>query len=188
MTNILLVCATKKEAGQTLWSYPTIFTGVGKINAVFALTNYCNNHPRPDLVINYGSAGSTKIEIGQLVDCTRFLQRDMDVSGLGFERGVTPLEQSIPKILDFSFVTFNPISKKLLCASGDSLVLDSQDYGADLVDMEAYALAKVSYFLKIPFIAFKYISDNNNSKSSKDWQKNVVSGVELFQEKVLRYL
>lgn len=188
MANILLVCALKKEVEQLPLPHFTIFTGVGKINAAFSLTNYCNQHQNPDLVINYGSAGSAKIEIGQLVDCTRFLQRDMDVSGLGFEKGVTPWEQTIPKILDFSAVSFNPIKKKLLCASGDSLVLDAQDYGADLVDMESYALAKVCYFLKIPFIAFKYISDNANSKASKDWQKNVANGAELFQEQVLHYL
>ena len=38
-----------------------------------------------DFVINYGTAAS-KIHSG-LVDCTKFIQRDMDVTALGFKIG-----------------------------------------------------------------------------------------------------
>lgn len=184
--NILLVFAMKIEVNHLLpLPYNTLFTGIGKVNATFSLTNYCNTKPLPDVVINYGSVGSVKNKIGGLVDCTRFLQRDMNVCELGFELGVTPLEKDIPKILDFSKTDFNPIGKNFLCASGDSLVSDGKTYGADVVDMEAYALAKVCYFLKIPFIAFKYISDNADHKASQDWQKNVACGAKLFQKKIL---
>ena len=34
-----------------------------------------------------------------LVDCTKFVQRDMDVTGLGFLRGETPFEQDPPVII-----------------------------------------------------------------------------------------
>ena len=60
----------------------------------------------PDLVINYGTAGSRKIKKKTLVDCTKFIQRDMDVTGLGFMRGETPFEQDH---LSHTITTYNLI-------------------------------------------------------------------------------
>ena len=36
--------------------------------------------PMPKLVINYGTAGSRDLPIGELVDCTKFVQRDMNIT------------------------------------------------------------------------------------------------------------
>ena len=46
--------------------------------------------------------------------------------------------------------------------------------------MEAYALAKISYLYKIPFISFKYITDKLNSKGVEDWETHVNLGSEKF--------
>ena len=61
-------------------------------------------------IINYGTAGSTTGITG-LVDCTKFIQRDMDKTALGFIKGETAFETNIPIILDFSNID-NPINKK----------------------------------------------------------------------------
>ena len=184
--NTLFVCALKMETQGKLSDYNVLYTGVGKVNAAFYLTKYLTTRKLPELVINYGSAGSQKITMGELVDCTKFLQRDMDVSTLNFAKGETPFEKQIPAILDLSATKFNPIGKNLICGSGDSFVTDHKNYAGDVVDMEAYALAKVCYFCQIPFIAFKYISDGANTNSSQDWSKNLTFGIQKFQQQILK--
>ena len=80
----------------------------------------------------------------------------MDVTGLGFMRGETPFEKDIPFVIP-SKCNFNPIGRNATCGSGDNFVEDKSNYYGEVVDMEAYALAKVCYHYDIPFISFKYI-------------------------------
>ena len=52
----------------------------------------------------------------------------------------------------------------------------------DVFDMEAYALAKVCHHYQVPFISFKYITDNADGSSSKDWEENCSDGIKKFKE------
>ena len=185
--DILIVCALEIETQGKLDIWNTLYSGVGKVNATYKLTERLTdyNYAKPKLVINYGTAGSRKIKKGQIVDCTKFVQRDMDVTGLGFMRGQTPFENNIPIILDYDHVEFNPIGKKLRCGTGDNFVQTNEDTYSDVFDMEAYALAKVCHHYDIPFISFKYITDNADEHSAGDWVDNCSDGVREFKEKVL---
>ena len=58
----------------------------------------------------------------------------------------------------------------------------SAGWEISVIDMEAYALAKVSYLYKIPFISFKYITDNLNSTGVSDWEQHVKHGANQFTE------
>jgi adenosylhomocysteine nucleosidase len=183
MNRILIVSALKQETQNQLVDYEgcVIYTGVGKVNATYKLTNILtkvDGRNRFDLVINYGTAAS-KVHKG-LVDCTRFVQRDMDATPLGFKRGETPFE-SEPSMVDFSHIK-NPIGKNLCCYTGDSFATDLTPYD-DVVDMEAYALAKTCRNFGIDFVSYKYISDDGNAD---DWEKNCGKGIEEFK-KVLDY-
>jgi len=201
--DILIVCALEQETQGQLDNYfdderQILYTGVGKVNATLKLTqrlhsSHLHYMPKmPELVINYGTAGSRKYEQGELVDCTQFIQRDMDVTGLGFEIGQTPLEEDIPMRIQ-SESDFNPIGKNALCGSGDNF-MNGLPYAwykkqsVDVVDMEAYALAKVCYHYDINFISFKYITDNADEHSSKDWKDNCSDGVREFKNKILEEL
>ena len=186
----LLVCALEVETQGQLDNYDVLYTGVGKVNATLKLTQkfgkYGSYIPY-DLVINYGTAGSRKYKKGELVDCTKFIQRDMDVTGLGFQRGETPFEKQPPLVIETESL-FNPIGKNATCGSGDSFVEDRSQYYGEVVDMEAYALSKVCYHYQIPFISFKYISDGADDNANDDWDENVAKGIEVFKEKVLKGL
>ena len=182
---ILFVSALEIETQGQLEDYDVLYTGVGKVNATYSLTTHFGkygSHIPYDLVINYGTAGSRKHSIGELVDCTKFIQRDMDVSGLGFMKSQTPFEPLVPIILDSSHVTFNPIGINDTCATGDSFVQEETDY---VVDMEAYALAKVCWLRNVDFISFKYITDGANESSDLDWEKNLADGIVKFKDKIL---
>ena len=185
--NILIVSALEVETQGQLEDWDVIYTGVGKVNATMTLvdrlTDY--NYVKPDLVINYGTAGSRKIKKKTLVDCTKFVQRDMDVTGLGFLRGETPFEQDPPVIIQPQNIDFNPIGRNATCGTGDCFVEDKSQYYGEVVDMEAYALAKVCYNYGIPFISFKYITDGADEQAHEDWEANLADGIVEFQKKVL---
>ena len=188
--DILIVSALEQETQGQLEDWNVLYTGVGKVNATLKLTQRLHSShlhylpPMPKLVINYGTAGSRKIKKKQLVDCTKFIQRDMDVTGLGFMRGETPFESDPPLIIE-STSEFNPIGRKASCGSGDSFVEDRTNYYGEVVDMEAYALAKVCYHYDIPFISFKYITDGADEQSHEDWEKNLANGIVEFKERIL---
>ena len=183
MNRILIVTALHREIPdrfeEPFFNHNILFTGVGKINATYELTKVLSKD-RFDLVINYGTAAS-KIYQG-LVDCTKFIQRDMDVTPLGFKIGETPFERSSDSsMIDFSHIK-NPIGKNLCCYTGDSFATDLTPYD-DVVDMEAYALAKTCWKEHINFVSYKYISDDGNAD---DWKKNCSKGAKEFK-KILEY-
>tara|TARA_B100002019_G_scaffold283514_1_gene290000 strand:+ start:73 stop:648 length:576 start_codon:yes stop_codon:yes gene_type:complete len=191
MSNILIVCALEVETQGQLNDYNVLYTGVGKVNATFELTRKFGkygSHIPYDLIINYGTAGSRKIKKKTLVDCTKFIQRDMDVTGLGFMRGETPFEQDPPFVIQPQNIEFNPIGRNATCGSGDNFAEDKSQYYGEVVDMEAYALAKVCYLYDVPFISFKYITDGADEQAHEDWEKNLADGIEVFKEKVLEKL
>ena len=188
MSKPLIVCALEQETQTQLnvWAgakYDFLYTGVGKVNATYHLTSYLSRSlgwtiNKPKLIINYGTAASKNYK--GLVDCTRFIQRDMDATPLGFKKGETPFEEE-PSIIDFSHIK-NPIALNLTCYTGDTFATDLTPYD-DVVDMEAYALAKTCRNLGIDFVSYKYISDDGNAD---DWEKNCGKGIEEFK-KVLDY-
>jgi len=138
--DILIVCALEQETNNELDEWNVIYTGCGKVNATYELTaelffsksmtGKLTNLPK--LVINFGTAGSKDIPIHTLVDCNKFVQRDMDASGLGFKKGETPFDNH-PQIIDYSYVK-NPIGKNYVCGAGDSFtaMLATQDWSYDV--------------------------------------------------------
>ena len=186
---ILIVCALEVETQGQLEDYDVLYTGVGKVNATYKLTTHFGKYGSYipyDLVINYGTAGSRKIKKKTLVDCTKFVQRDMDVTGLGFMRGETPFEKEPPLMLE-SKSDFNPIGRNATCGTGDCFVEDKSQYYGEVVDMEAYALAKVCYLYDIPFISFKYITDGADEQAHEDWEANLADGIQEFKSQVLSH-
>ena len=187
---ILIVCALEVETQGQLDDWNVIYTGVGKVNATIKilerLTDY--NYVKPKLVINYGTAGSRKIKKKRLVDCTKFIQRDMDVTGLGFMRGETPFEDNPPITIETSKDVFNPIGRRATCGTGDNFAEDKSQYYGEVVDMEAYGLAKVCYLHDVPFISFKYITDGADEQAHEDWEKNLADGIVEFKNRILKKL
>jgi adenosylhomocysteine nucleosidase len=186
---ILIVCALEVETQNQLNDWNVLYTGVGKVNATYHMTkgilDGITHGQRPRMVINYGTAGSRKIKKKTLVDCTKFVQRDMDVTGLGFMRGETPFEDDIPLMLDFGITPYNNIKRRATCGSGDSFVEDRTQYYGEVVDMEAYALAKVCQWYDVPFVSFKYITDCADEQAHEDWEANLSDGIVQFKNQIL---
>ena len=195
---MLITVALKIEfQGNIPKNCEIIHTGVGKVNAAYNLTKKLESMNRlPSYIINYGTAGSKDLKIGEIVDCTKFIQHDMYLKEFGLNPGQTAFEfdqyeqNEPPVILNFKSEYKNPINKNYLCASGDKFITEFDQNLIDIektynekisvIDMEAYALAKISYLYKIPFVSFKYITDNLNSNGVQDWEKHVKLGSEKF--------
>ena len=100
----------------------------------------------------------------------------MDVSGLmNLKIGQTPFD-NINEIVN--------TERGYSCGSGDSFVQGNVPIKVDIVDMEAYALAKVCKLENINFRCFKFISDNADETAKADWVKNCKKGAELFKHKL----
>jgi adenosylhomocysteine nucleosidase len=160
---------------------PVLYCGVGKVNAAIALTRelrrYVHESRPPPLVVNFGSAGSRTHAAGTLLACHEFVQRDMDVTGLGFPVGITPFDEAPPRL------GFEPRFSHLtaaVCGSGDSFATIDCEVECAVVDMEAYALAKVCWLEKAPFACVKYVTDGADDAAADHWRSNVHKAAEEF--------
>jgi adenosylhomocysteine nucleosidase len=186
----LVVAALRAELAGVFEAadIPVLYCGVGKVNAAMSLARELSRYVRygvsMPLVLNFGSAGSRRFDRGTLVGCCEFVQRDMDVSGLGFALGVTPFDDAPPCL------TFEAVFEHLpsaVCGSGDSFATavtdmncEVADKGCAVVDMEAYALAKVCWQEKAQFACAKYVTDGADHSAASDWQRNVHRAADEF--------
>ena len=173
--NKLFVAALKEETvGLNYFHH----VGVGKINATYNLTKLIHRY-KPSEVINYGTAGAIKKGLCGIIECTKFYQRDMDVRGLlDLKLGETPFD----KINEIIYS-----DEGHSCGSGDSFVNKKIEIDVDLVDMEAYALAKVCKLEGVEFKCFKFISDNADNNALVDWTENCKKGAKLFHIKMSNF-
>jgi adenosylhomocysteine nucleosidase len=153
---------------------PLLYTGVGKVNAAMALatrlTEYrLANHP-PPLVINFGTAGSRRFAARTLVACNRFTQRDMDVRALGFAAGETPFDVA-PRVIETA-VVFDSLPQTI-CSTADAFATDTHAVDGDVVDMEAFALARVCLHAGARFACAKFVSDGADGASAQDWSTSL---------------
>lgn len=160
---------------------PVLYTGVGKVNAAYALTKRLGEYRHAGLalprVLNFGTAGSRRHVTGAVLECNAFVQRDMDVTGLGVPLGVTPFEE-IPARIEFP-PAFDGLPKGV-CGSGDSFVMTEAALDCDVVDMEGYALAKVCWLEGVVFTAVKYVTDGADHAAGQDWHSNLKLAADRF--------
>ncbi|WP_261512154.1 5'-methylthioadenosine/S-adenosylhomocysteine nucleosidase family protein [Chryseobacterium paludis] len=178
ISDILFVFALESEAADLFDDTHKLITGIGKVNAASTLTKEIYLR-KPKLIVNLGSAGSKTFSKGNVVCCTKFIQRDMDVRGLGFKKYETPLS-GIPPVLEYGLKMDNV--KEGTCGSGDSFEMDHVEIDYNIVDMEAYPLALIAMKEEIPFLCLKYISDDAGSDAADDWAVQVHLAAEAFKK------
>ena len=174
----LFVFAMKEEAANIFDDYSLVFTGLGKVNATYALTKAIMEQ-NPDIIINLGTAGSTAFNRGSVVCCPKFVQRDMDVTALGFDKFVTPFSNE-NTIFNYGLEMENLANG--ICGSGDSFETEHKNSEYNVIDMEGYALALVAKRENLPFLCLKYISDGADGGAANDWQEEIKNAAKkLYQ-------
>jgi adenosylhomocysteine nucleosidase len=165
LEQVLFSFALASEAAEVFAGYNTLITGIGKVNAAYQLTKAIQQK-RPALIVNLGSAGSNEFQKGDVVCCTKFVQRDMDVRGLGYAQYETPLS-GLPPVLEYG-LAMDGLSQSI-CGTGDTFEMAHAATLYDVIDMEAYALAMIAMKEQIPFLCLKYISDGADGNAAEDW-------------------
>jgi adenosylhomocysteine nucleosidase len=158
-------------------------SGIGKVNAALS-TAILLERFKPDYVINTGSAGgfNPQLNVGDVVISTEVRHHDVDVTVFGYEYGQVPqlppafeadsqlvqvAENCAKEIKDIQVV-------RGLIATGDSFMNDParvdfiRDRFTDLqaVEMEAAAIAQVSYQFGTPFVVIRSLSDIAGKESN----------------------
>ncbi len=168
---------------------PVLYTGVGKINAAMILTRalarYRHGAQALPQVLNLGTAGSRHFARGALVECHDFVQRDMDVRALGFAAGHTPFDETPARL---QFPRAFPHLPAGICGSGDSFETGEPRVFSEVVDMEAYALAKVCKSEGAPFACAKYITDGADETAAADWQDSLSHAAAAFWDLYERHV
>jgi adenosylhomocysteine nucleosidase len=182
-SEILIVMALPQESRGLLEraGANVLYTGVGKVNAALTLARRLAEirvaGAAQPLVVNMGTAGSRSVDAHTLVACSRFGQRDMDVSGLGFPAGVTPFDDTAPVIEFPALFTHLP---QLTCSTADSFATHLHEVSGDVVDMEAFALARVCVAEKARFACAKYVTDGADSNSAAHWEAALDNAARSF--------
>ena len=183
MSGLLVVMALREESQGEFEraGVPVLYTGVGKVNAAHALTRRiaelrAGGGPLPH-VVNFGTAGSNVHPTGTLLCCRAFEQRDMDVTPLGFARGVTPYDESPARIEHAVMIEGLQVG---VCSTADSFETGGHTVAADVMDMEGYALAKVCWLEQVKFSSVKYVTDGADHAAAADWRANMARAAVEF--------
>jgi adenosylhomocysteine nucleosidase len=160
---VLFVMAAQAEYGPHLRRrFRPLMTGVGPVEAGVVLGAELGRRQvdgsLPELIVSLGSAGSRALEQTEVYQAVFVSYRDMDASPLGFEKGMTPF-LDLPAIVP---LTLRVPGVKEASLSTGAAVISGAGYdliGADMVDMETFAVLRACQIFGIPLIALRGISD-----------------------------
>lgn len=167
MLKILVTYAVKEEFVEIRREEAEFYycrTGIGKVKSAYYLTEALNQ-VQPDLVLNFGTAGTVSRKVGEIFVCRRFVDRDMQaLSGLGLEFEI----DTSAALAEKGFCT--DWNEAGVCNTGDSFLTEPTGAEGDVFDMEAYAQAFVCRAKRVPFISVKYVTDVIGQNSVKHWE------------------
>lgn len=175
---LLLAIALPEEAFEWQpqdYDVVRVFTGVGKTGAAMTLTEAVLRH-RPVAVVNAGTAGALHYNVGDILVCDRFIDRDL--KPLAIHGVVSERSSAVPVRPAFvSRIDGNDTARTFTVSTGDSFVVDAAHAVGDAVDMEAFALATVCQRYGLPFVAVKYVTDVIGQNSVAHWEEKLHDAV-----------
>lgn len=183
--------------------------GIGKVNAAMC-TQVLADVFNVDAVINTGVAGSLNndIDICDIVVSTVAQEHDMDVTPLGYDRGIIPdMEMSVfesdAKLRELAKnsaknagLTINVFEGKVV--SGDRFIGTHEAkkvlrdiFNGDCAEMEGASIAHVAFLNKIPFLVIRAISDKADGGAEMDYptfeKKAADNSIKLLKEIIKEY-
>lgn len=172
--SLLFVMAVPMEYGAALKArIVPLMCGVGPVEAALsmgrALQQLAQGAQLPDLIVSLGSAGSARLEQGEIYQAASVSYRDIDASPLGFTKGVTPfLDHPVEIPL---FCPYADLPKARLSSGGNIVSGDAyRQIDADMVDMETFAIKRAADVFGVPLLGLRGISDGREPLSKyEDW-------------------
>lgn len=160
---VLFVMATEAEYGPHLRGcFTPLVTGVGPVEGgvmlAAALAQAHAGATLPNLIVSLGSAGSRRLEQGEVYQASAVAWRDIDASPLGFEKGRTPFLDLPARIALPHHV--EGVKTATLSTGGNVVSGAAYDgIAEDMVDMETFAHLRAAMLFDIPLIGLRGISD-----------------------------
>ena len=147
--------------------------GVGKVNAAMATQLFIDLYA-PGRIVNVGVAGCFEnVPIGTLVLADRFMQHDVDTSGIGDPVGLVSTVNRVEfptwkpehcvevlKRLGFSAVTGRVATGDWFAVKGERAAFIRDTFHPLLAEMEGCAMAQVCLRNGVGFAAVKSVSDH----------------------------
>lgn len=186
--------SVESYAGMDFWSgtlsgheVVLVRSGIGKVNAAVAAEILAGIF-KCRAIINTGIAGSLNadINIGDIVLATDALEHDMDVRGLGYDRGVVPdqeksiyeadseLRAKAKKVCEKYISDVNVFEGRVI--SGDQFISDKavkddlvQTFGGMCTEMEGAAIAHACWLNNVPYLIIRSISDKADDSAEMDY-------------------
>ncbi|MDQ0887390.1 adenosylhomocysteine nucleosidase [Paenibacillus sp. V4I9] len=170
-------------------------TGVGKVNAAVTTQILIDNFG-VEAVIFTGVAGALdpELNIGDLVISSECMQHDMDVTALGFPRGVIPYEansifEADSKLVELAVASgeklFAGKVKKGRVLSGDQFIASREvvaslyeELGGVCVEMEGASVAQVCSMNATPYVVLRSMSDKADGSAHINFAEFTVQASE----------
>lgn len=183
--------------------------GIGKVNAAMC-TQILADVFNVDAVINTGVAGSLNndIDICDIVVSTVAQEHDMDVTPLGYEKGIIPdmdtsvfdadmkLKELAKNSVKNAGLTVKVFEGKVV--SGDQFIGTQEakkvlrdTFNGDCAEMEGASIAHVAFLNKIPFLIIRAISDKADGGAEMDYptfeKRAAENSIKLLKEIIKEY-
>ncbi|MPQ24423.1 5'-methylthioadenosine/S-adenosylhomocysteine nucleosidase [Bacillus paralicheniformis] len=180
-------------------------SGIGKVNAAMSTTILLDRF-KPDVVINTGSAGGFhhSLNVGDIVISTEVRHHDVDVTAFDYEYGQVPNLPAAYKADSTLIQAAEDEASELghiqvvkgTIATGDSFMSDPDRVAfirgkfEDLyaVEMEAAAVAQVSYQFNTPFVVIRALSDIAGKESEISFDQFLEQAAKHSTDLVLRMI
>lgn len=177
----------------TLHGKPVVICkcGVGKVNAA-VYTQVLIDRFNANKVIFTGVAGALdpELNIGDIVISTSCQQHDMDVTPLGFARGVIPFQEvsdwpADPELVAIAVEAGEKAApgrcKKGKILSGDQFIADRnkvrelhETFGGACTEMEGAAVAQACAMNEVPYVVIRSMSDKADGSASVNFAEFTV--------------
>ena len=168
----VIVLAMREEAPNLFNRYRNVFCiGVGKVNAAIN-TQMLIDLYHPKRIINLGTAGSITLQ-PDIYRVNKLIQHDVNLQAVGLAPGYH-FHDTLSEI--------RLTGHGMVCASGDVFVTEAHKLRVhcDIVEMEAYSVAKACVLAGIECEIWKYISDKADENANTTWQEQVAAGEDLY--------
>lgn len=183
--------------------------GIGKVNAAMC-TQVLADVFNVDAVINTGVAGSLNndIDICDIVVSTVAQEHDMDVTPLGYEKGIIPDMETSEFKADANLINLAKESAENAdlgvkvfegkVVSGDQFIgtHEAKDvlrktFNGDCAEMEGASIAHVAHLNNIPYLVIRAISDKADGGAEMDYptfeKKAAENSIKLMNEIIKNY-
>ncbi|MFV0432293.1 MAG: 5'-methylthioadenosine/adenosylhomocysteine nucleosidase [Alphaproteobacteria bacterium] len=150
--------------------------GIGKVNGAVGATLMIEKFT-PKYIINTGSAGgfAKDLQVGDIIVSEKIAYHDVDLTSFGYKIGQMagePVDFTADASLVETLQHVSPSdkSKKMrtgMIVSGDSFISEKGQFdkiqsnfpAADVIEMEAAAIAHTCHIFQTPFLAIRSVSD-----------------------------